>query len=355
MISQPDDDFELGLNITMIDIENKVALVEYLVKKNLLSGDCGVTMSSLSGGVSCKVVKVTQGSKELVVKQALPKLKVKEDWYSDIRRIVIERKGLAAYHQIVPESVPELIFFDDDHYLYVMEAAPNHAVPWKTKLLGGELNFRFAEQAALSLAKVHSESSRNKTLQETFKNQQFYVELRIEPYFRTIGDRHPTLHDSIDRTIAMLLENKLALVHGDFSPKNILITDKRIYILDFEVAHIGHPSFDLAFFTNHLLLKAIKNKHWLPAYMNLMCYFADCYLSGIDFMDPKKLEKDTVSVLAFLFLARVDGKSPAEYISDENDKALIRRLSYQMIDSCDTYVDVARLFMNELNCHFWRR
>jgi 5-methylthioribose kinase len=329
----------------MIDINNNQALVDYLVNKKWIGPDEEVTIESLSGGVSCKVMKVSTVSRDFVVKQALNKLKVKEDWYSDIGRIIIERNGLDTYNQIVPQSVPKLIFYDDENYLYAMEAAPDYAIPWKTKLLQGELNFKVAEQVALTLAKVHSESSKNEQIQEKFKSQKFFVELRIDPYLRTVQDRHPSLHKQIDRTIAMLLENKITLVHGDFSPKNILVADARIDIIDFEVCHMGHPSFDLAFLTNHFLLKAVKNKRWAQSYMNLMNDFADVYLSTIDFMDKGDLEKDTIPVLALLFLARVDGKSPAEYITDDQDKALIRRLSYQILDTCRTYQDVNRLLI----------
>ena len=38
------------------------------------------------------------------------------------------------------------------------------------------------------------------------------------------------------------------LVHGDFSPKNILISNKKIIYLDAECCNYGDPVFDLVFF-----------------------------------------------------------------------------------------------------------
>ncbi len=139
-------------------------------------------------------------------------------------------------------------------------------------------------------------------------------------------------------------------MHGDYSPKNILVDGSQIYILDFEVVHIGDPSFDLGFLTNHFILKAIKHKQWAMSFINLATYTADTYLSRVDFTDPKELEYNTIKVLALLFLARVDGKSPAEYITTSDDKSLIRKISYGILDKdIGTYHDLASYFLNEIS------
>ena len=121
---------------------------------------------------------------------------------------------------------------------------------------------RFCHRSSLAsaLAKVHNAAAADKAAWEAFANQKIFIELRIDPYLRTTALRHPFLKPLIDREVERLLENRQTLVHGDYSPKNVLVADERLFILDFEVAHIGDPSFDLAFLTNHFLLKAIKNK-----------------------------------------------------------------------------------------------
>ena len=53
---------------------------------------------------------------------------------------------------------------------------------------------------------------------------------------------------------------KRALVHGDVSPKNILVGPRGPVFLDAECAWYGDPAFDLAFCLNHLLLKCL----WTP-------------------------------------------------------------------------------------------
>ncbi|MCM3761386.1 phosphotransferase [Alkalihalobacillus oceani] len=331
----------------MIDIYNRESLHGYLLGHGLVASGETVHYSALTGGVSCKVVKVERNGKSFVVKQALPKLNVKDDWFSDIRRILIEKDCLIALNELIPEAVPDFVHSDDEQFLYVMEAAPSEAEVWKQQLLAGRLDFQATEKIATALATVHQHSAESKRFHERFANQQIFKELRISPYLETIKEKHPSLQAMIDETIALLLEQRLTLVHGDFSPKNILVTKKRLYLLDYEVAHIGHPSFDLAFVTTHFLLKSINEKRWAPAYLHLMQAFIASYFKHIDFIDRRQLERDTVRLLAFLFLARVDGKSPAEYITAAEDKALIRELSYEIISSATTFDDVQHVMLKK--------
>jgi aminoglycoside phosphotransferase (APT) family kinase protein len=129
-----------------------------------------------------------------------------------------------------------------------------------------------------------------------------------------------------------------------------LVDGSKIYILDFEVAHYGHPSFDIAFFCNHFLLKAIKNKVWSASYLNMLKYMMEIYFEEVSYMDNGILEKQSVQVLSLLLLARVDGKSPAEYITDESDKNLIRDLSYAMIEQkCKSFNDVISLAKDRIS------
>jgi aminoglycoside phosphotransferase (APT) family kinase protein len=328
----------------MIDIKDEGVLCRYLSDHQRVPDGEEPRIVALSGGVSCDVLLVETSRGSFVLKQARPKLRVQEDWYSDMTRVKIEQDCLRYYERVVPDLVPRFLFYDEENYLFAMEAAPPGAAMWKSHLMQGAIDFSIALRIASALAKVHNAAATDKQAWETFANQNVFIELRIDPYLRKTATRHPGLAQTIDREIERLLENRQTLVHGDFSPKNILVADNRLFILDFEVAHIGDPSFDLGFLTNHFLLKAVKNKAWAPGYLALMAYAAQVYLRAIDFAPADRLEADTVRTLALLFLARVDGKSPAEYITDESDKTLIRALSYQILgDGLATFDQVAAL------------
>ena len=333
----------------MINVADESQFCDYLKNKQLITNLKEVSIQQLGGGVSCETIIVRSPERSFVVKQALAKLRVKEDWFSDVTRVITEKDGLAFYNTVVPEYTPELLFYDEENYLYGMEAAPDSSRMWKDMLLAGNIDFAVARKVASALAKVHKASAYDLKIQQRFKSQKFFIELRVEPYLETIAKRHPVLEKIIHGEIKRLLGNKQVLVHGDFSPKNILVNGTDIFILDFEVAHIGDPSFDVGFLTNHFLLKAIKNKQWMPSYLNLAQYTMDTYAAEIDFMDPKILEYNTVKTLALLFLSRVDGKSPAEYITGDTDKNLIRKISYGILQNdIRTYRQMIAYFLTEV-------
>lgn len=333
----------------MIDITDETVLRRYLKDRLLVPADEEPRIVDLKGGVSCQVLLVETRRESFVLKQACPKLRVQEDWFSDMTRVKIEQDALRYYQKVVPDLVPHFLFYDEENYLFAMEAAPAGARMWKNLLLRGSIDFSIALRIASALAKVHNAAAADQDAWRTFADQKIFIELRIDPYLRRTATRHPSLKKRIDHEVERLLENRQTLVHGDYSPKNVLVADDRLFILDFEVAHIGDPSFDLAFLTNHFLLKAVKNKEWAPAYLALMQSTARAYLKEILFTQADRLEADTVRTLALLFLARVDGKSPAEYITDDADKGLIRTLSYQILgDGLSTFDQVATLACDAL-------
>jgi len=334
----------------MLNFLDESALRQYFCEKGLLRDPDQAKVQLLSGGVSCEVLRVDSPEGSFVVKKALPKLRVKEDWFSDVSRITNEKDCLAFYNRQVPESSPRLLFYDAENYLFGMEAVPAAARMWKGQLLEGTVDFVVGRKVAATLAEVHNSAARDAEVRRRFADKKFFIELRIDPYLRTTATRHPELAAQISAECERLTASAQTLVHGDYSPKNILVQGEKVYILDYEVAHLGDASFDLGFLTNHFLLKAIKNKQWGLDYLNLMLDSIDTYFAAIDFTDKRELERSTVRTLAMLFLARVDGKSPAEYITDEADKALIRKISYAMLkEGLTTYREVVELFRRELS------
>jgi hypothetical protein len=203
---------------------------------------------------------------------------------------------------------------------------------WKADLMEGLLDFQVAEKSISSLALVHSGCTGDKKVEEVFGNKQIFYELRISPYIEFTVGKHPDLQAFAAPIVKELMESKITLIHGDYSPKNIMVSDRNIAILDFEVAHYGHPSFDLAFFSNHFILKAVKNKQWAGAYITMLEYMLGIYFSKINYMSKTGLEKSFVRLLSLLMLARVDGKSPVEYLTEADDKELVRLLAYRIIN-----------------------
>jgi aminoglycoside phosphotransferase (APT) family kinase protein len=111
------------------------------------------------------------------------------------------------------------------------------------------------------------------------------------------------------------------LVHGDYSPKNVLVREGKLVLLDHEVIHFGEPAFDLGFSLTHFLSKA----HHLP---DMRKYFADAarfywatYREVVEELPwAADIEQRAVRHTLGCLLARVAGRSPLEYL-DESERA----------------------------------
>lgn len=258
-------------------------------------------MKVLSGGVSADVVLGDDG---LVHKRFLPRLKVEMLWESDPRRVFREIDSLKAWARIVgPDCVPAVLEVDPTTYSYKMPFSPGPS--WKDLLLAGEVRRSIAHELGRWLSIVHRATDLEAA--RALSGPGFFPELRVEPYYETVQRRHPDLKIPMDFTAE-------TLVHGDYSPKNILVHAGGLWVLDHEVAHWGDPAFDLAFMLNHLLIKAFIRGD--SRYRDAARAFVDAYGPSA------ALEAKTLRHLAVLMLARVDGKSPLAYLSDDDRRRL---------------------------------
>jgi len=307
-----------------LDIENPATLLQYLRETGRLDPAETPRFTQLPGGISNRTVLVERAdSRSFVLKQALAKLRVPTDWPSDPRRIHQEALGLIWLGRLAPPgSIPSLLFEDAHHHLLAMEAvAPPHA-NWKVRLLSGALETGHVEQFGALLGTIHRRSREHeRELQTIFADRSFFESLRIEPYYRYTASRHPAATGFFADLIAETATNHVALVHGDYSPKNILICPSGLVLLDHEVIHWGDPAFDVGFSLTHLLSKG----HHLPAHRAAFLRAAKIYwqtywstiggaIWGGGF--EARAVRHTIGCL----LARVDGRSPLEYLSGEEQR-----------------------------------
>jgi aminoglycoside phosphotransferase (APT) family kinase protein len=290
--------------------------------------DPDARFTPLSGGVSSEIYLVEDGSNKFVVKRALPRLKVNDAWFADVSRNRAERDYLAYVHGILPGAVPELCFSSPDDGYFGMEYLGEDFSNWKHLLLGGDFRIRHAELAGHLLGEIHRRTGGKDELRRQFDTTANFHQLRVEPYLLTTGARHPLLQGLFDAEARRIEATRAALVHGDFSPKNILISGDRMVLLDCEVAWYGDPAFDVAYLLNHLLLKSLYHAPQGEELSRLAKAFWQTYrqqISTADFLLP---EKRIVPLLLMLLLARVDGKSPVEYLSLQK-KEFIRAFVYK--------------------------
>ena len=303
-----------------LDIEDPAQLEQYLRSTRRITPDERIEIRLLAGGVSNKAVWVTRQSGEgWVLKQALPKLRVQVDWFSDPLRIHREAAALRWLPKIAPPgTITPLIFEDQEHHLLAMQAVPQPHENWKTMLLAGRLHRNHVIQFAELLARIHYGSTQHQAeLAREFDDRSFFESLRLEPYYLYSAQQEPRaarfLRDLVDETRA----TRVALVHGDYSPKNILVHNERLVLLDHEVIHWGDPAFDLGFALTHLLSKA----HHLPGlrrkFLHEACGFWAVYAAEFPPDDIPSLAERAARHFLACMLARAVGRSPLEYLSDQ--------------------------------------
>lgn len=269
-------------------------------------------MEQLGGGVSCDVFAVDLAGRRICVKRALPKLRVEADWRAPAERAEAEVAWIRLVAGIDPAWVPAVLAQDPARHVFAMEFLPYPV--WKSELAEGRVDPSFAAQVGRALARIHAEP----VAAERFANDAQFHALRIEPYLLYTADRHPDVAPRIREIAAGIASARIALMHGDVSPKNILVGPQGPVFLDAECACYGDPAFDLAFCLNHLLLKAVWHPRDADALFEAFAALKRAYAPTGD------LDHRAAALLSAFLLARIDGKSPVEYLTDEREKEFVR-------------------------------
>ncbi|MBR0649702.1 phosphotransferase [Roseomonas terrae] len=287
----------------------------------------------LSGGVSSDIWHVVlPDGREACIKRALAKLKVAADWRAPIIRNRYEARWLARAAEAVPGAAPALLGQDETTGTLAMEWLPPDRHPvWKARLRDGHADPAFAAEVGRRLARIHAFAAARPELSADFPTDSLFHAIRLEPYLVATAQVHQDLAPALVGLVARTASTKLTLVHGDVSPKNILVGPDGPIFLDAECAWWGDPAFDLAFCLNHLLLKCLWNPAAASDFLHCFEVLATAYLAGVAWEAPATLEARAASLLPGLFLARVDGKSPVEYLTEEKDKDRVRRVGRKLL------------------------
>ncbi|HUA03192.1 MAG TPA: aminoglycoside phosphotransferase family protein [Solirubrobacteraceae bacterium] len=275
-------------------------LPAYLREKRVVPPDTEVEVSSLSGGISNVVLLAEWHRGAVVVKQPHAELAVDDVWPFDRQRVFVERDCMSVLAERLPSSAPEVVFSDEERFLFGMTLAPPGGTIWKHEHDAGIADPKRTDLAAQLLSRMHTETANDAALEARFGANWPLIQGRIDPYHRTAAAAHEDVADRIEHEVQRLLATRSCLVHGDFSPKNLIAYPNRMLMLDFEVAHYGDPAFDVAFLLALLVLDGMR--HDDPTFLLESRRFWDIY-------DGPAEEAAVVAELGCIVLARVDGKS----------------------------------------------
>jgi 5-methylthioribose kinase len=302
-----------------IDIENFDSLRQYLIGRGHLKLDETISFKKLLGGVSNRVVRVGwSDGRGWVLKQALSKLRVDVDWFSNPERIGVEAKATRWLNLLAPKyTTPLFVFEDIANHLMAVEAIPEESKNWKSVLLSGEIVLDHFEQFGQLLGTIHRRSSEaGIEISRVFEDTTHFESLRLEPYYLYAADKSPAGAGFLNELVQETMRHRNSLVHGDFSPKNTLIYRDRLILLDYEVVHFGDPGFDVGFALTHFLSKANHLSSERRRIAAAAALFWNVYRREIASLEwAHTLEPRAVRHTLGCLLARVIGKSPLEYLT----------------------------------------
>ena len=291
---------------------------------------------TLAGGVSSDILRITlpQRSPEssFCFKRALAKLKVAADWRAPVERNHAEVEWMRVAAALAPGSAPRILGEDAQAGAFAMEYLDpaDHPV-WKAELRDGNIQAATAAAVARAIVAIHCGTARSAEIAQRFAYDHIFHPIRLEPYLLATAARHPDCAPRLRALAELTARTKLALVHGDLSPKNILVAAQGPVLLDAECAWYGDPAFDLAFCLNHMLLKCLWRPQWRKRYLECFDALSTTYLDRVSWEPRAAIEARVAHLLPGLFLGRVDGKSPAEYLTSEKDKARVRRVARDLL------------------------
>lgn len=308
------------------------AIVDALRRLRLVGPGAAPAMTPLPGGVSSDIWRVELPGGPVCVKRALARLKVDAVWEAPVERSRYEWAWLQEAARVDPAWTPPLVAHDRRSNCLVMGFLdPADHPSWKAQLRRGEASAETARQVGARLAAIHRATADRPDLRERFDTGRIFHAIRLEPYLLATAERHPDLRPRLAALAAATAGTRRALVHGDVSPKNILVGPCGPLFLDAECAWYGDPAFDLAFCLNHLLLKCLWTPPAAPRLLACFDELAGAYLRGAAWERRDGLEARAAALLPGLLLARVDGKSPVEYLTAEGDRNLVRGAARRLL------------------------
>ncbi len=297
-----------------------------------LAGAGIVTGTPLTGGVSSDIWRIDTPDGPVCAKRALAKLRVAADWRAPIERNLYEARWMREANDAHAGCAPRVLGQHPGLGVLVMNyLPPSDYALWKQQLRDGHADAATAREVGHVLGQIHSHSARRPELAAEFDTDRIFFDIRLEPYLLATAQRHPDLASRLEHLVEVTRSRRVALVHGDVSPKNILIGAAGPVFLDAECAWWGDPAFDIAFCLNHLLLKCLWTPAATPAFLASFDALAGAYLQAVDWEAPDRIERRAAALLPGLFLARVDGKSPVEYVTEERQREQVRRVASALL------------------------
>ena len=326
---------------------DKKSVAAYLKrKKQLEAGEIVLDVRQIGDGQKNLLFLVITNQNRLIVKQAHSRAQIKERWWLDRKRIFNEKNCIDVLgHMAPPDVLPEVMLEDRTDFILVTSAPPADAALWDADLFNGRIDLQIAVQCGDLLAQVHNQTYEARDVKNIFKETKPFQQLRIEPLYGSIAQAFPDLKKPIEALAKQLLRRRHCLVLGDLRPRNIWVNNGQVYLTDFATAHYGNPSFDLAYYSADLCLKAMVNNPQKAAYLEAINVFWTAYFRLVEYPKKEEVERNAIHDFGCLLLSATDGRIPVDYLDDEM-RDLARRISQSLLFTELEHIEDITEFIN---------
>ena len=314
-----------------------------MMRLGLLDAPDEAEFTPLTGGVASDIWRVQTPARVFVIKRALAKLRVAADWRVPVERNAFEVAWLNFARSVAPGVAPEVLAHSTGFGFFAMDYLPAQSHPvWKQELRAGRADPAFAGRVGAALGAIHARAANRPEMAASFNSDALFRAIRVEPYLEYTASRHPALAGPLNGLAGRTLSTHVTLAHGDVSPKNILVGPAGPVFLDAECAWYGDPAFDLAFCLNHLLLKCLWTPQTAPGFLASFDALSRSYLACVDWEPAPELERRAAALLPALLLARIDGKSPVEYLTADAVRQGVRDFAIPRVERAPRELDEIR-------------
>ena len=303
-----------------------------LRRLGLVSPGDQVSLSPLTGGVSSEIFKVEIGERIFVVKCALAKLRVAADWQAPRSRNRHEADWFETVAQILPDAVPRILARDDEAGLFVMEYFDPVSYPlWKGLLRDGQVDVEFAAEVGRRLAWIHAATALNAEIADRFATDSIFHAIRLEPYLETAARCHPEVCGSFDDAVTADSCAKNRAGAWRYQSEKHSCGTAWPGVSGCRMRLVRRPGIRSRLLSESSFVEVRMEPRGRAAVPGRVRKLAEAYLDACDWETRAGLEVRAGHLLAALFLARVDGKSPVEYITAQADRELVRQTALPLI------------------------
>jgi len=255
-------------------------------------------------------VELRKGDDKQIIylRQTRDHVKKKPDIKMDAARIKFEVNILNLLQEIIPGIIPEVLFYDKDNNVAVLNDIKRNGNLLVHELLAGRPHPETGKFFGVTIAKVHGQTlgvAKEKVRGSEKENTEavaFHLGMRLKPALEMYQDETKEFLKTSDKA-------KKTLVLGDLASKNIFIDGSKVRFLDLERAFVGDPGFDLAFLFCHYLIEVPPDS--ISASVEFITNFTDSYRQKMkEYLkdeEIKKLENRVIKFLGITILYRIFG------------------------------------------------